>query len=230
MRKISFVIVAIFLLNLLCAANSRIAYKVPFLCQAPEGKWTQPYEDACEEAAIIMAVHYVNGTTLNSNTGKNEILAMVNHQKKLFGGHFDLSVEKSLVLIRALKLNISAEVIPIKKHEDILGALKKGNILIVPAAGRMLNNPFYTSPGPVYHYLVITGFDDSKQMFITNDPGTKRGHGYTYSYNRLFDAIHDWTGTAANLTKGQKMAILIHRSRLINRDIPLKSPQTQHDN
>ena len=34
---------------------------VPFTSQAPAGVWTQPWQDACEEAAIVMVDHFYRG-------------------------------------------------------------------------------------------------------------------------------------------------------------------------
>jgi len=31
----------------------KVYLAVPFLCQAPYGNWQQPWQDACEEAAIM---------------------------------------------------------------------------------------------------------------------------------------------------------------------------------
>ena len=57
---------------------------------------------------------------------------------------------------------------------DITKELSEGRIVIVPTAGRLLKNPHFTASGPLYHMLVIKGFDDAKHTFITNDPGTRR--------------------------------------------------------
>ncbi|MBI1908383.1 hypothetical protein HYS28_03120, partial [Candidatus Uhrbacteria bacterium] len=36
------------------------------------------------------------------------------------------------------------------------------------------------------------GYDETH--FITNDPGTRLGQGYTYSHDVIMDALADWTG------------------------------------
>jgi hypothetical protein len=41
--------------------------------------------------------------------------------------------------------------------------------------------------------LVIVGYDSNG--FITNDPGTRKGEGYRYSFATLMAAIHDWNPT-----------------------------------
>jgi len=60
----------------------------------------------------------------------------------------------------------------------------------VPLAGRELNNPYFRAPGPIYHMLVIKGYDSDE--FIVNEVGTKRGDSFKYKYDVLINAIHDW--------------------------------------
>lgn len=214
MKRLGIVSISIVLLFAICThtqANAKITYEVPFLCQAPEGIWSKPFSDTCEEAAIIMAVHFIRGEALDKKNGRKEILALVDRQKTIFGGHFDLAAEKSLALIKSFYGNISAELISLNGPQDIVNKLREGDILIVPAAGRVLKNPYFRSPGPVYHYLVVIGFDGEKRSFITNDPGTRRGKGYRYSYDVLFNAIHDWTGDPKTIMLGKKKALIVKK-------------------
>ena len=39
-------------------------------------------------------------------------------------------------------------------YRQIKEFLMAGKLVIVPAAGRQLGNPYYKAPGPVYHMLV----------------------------------------------------------------------------
>ena len=43
-----------------------------------------------------------------------------------------------------------------------------------------------------YEKIIVTGYDETKGEFITNDPGTSRGKGFRYSYDQLFEAITDY--------------------------------------
>ena len=95
---------------------------------------------------------------------------------------------------------------------DIKEELKNGNVVIVPANGRLLNNPFYTPPGPLYHMLLVKGFDDSNQEFITNDPGTNRGESYRYKYEVLENAMADYpTGKHKPRLRTRKAMIVVER-------------------
>jgi hypothetical protein len=71
--------------------------------------------------------------------------------------------------------------------------LVSGKLVIIPAAGRLLGNPNFSGQGPIYHMLVVRGFDNKTGEFITNDPGTRKGEGYRYKYSVLINAIHDWS-------------------------------------
>jgi len=93
--------------------------------------------------------------------------------------------------------------------EDIKKELNAGNIVITPMAGRLLGNPYYTSPSPVYHYMLFKGYDDGREEFLTNDPGTKRGKNYRYNYKVAYNAIHDWTGSKQTISRGKKAMIVV---------------------
>ena len=71
--------------------------------------------------------------------------------------------------------------------------LKKGNAVVIPAAGRKLGNPFFTQPGPLYHMLVIKGKTEDGR-YITNDPGTRRGGDFIYDPQKLLSAVRNWDG------------------------------------
>jgi len=92
-------------------------------------------------------------------------------------------------------------------EEDFKKYLSLGNPIIIPVAGQLLGNPYFTPPGPLYHNLVLVGYNGDR--IITNDPGTKRGKGYIYDENVLYKATHDFTGKKENIEKGRKAMIII---------------------
>ena len=95
------------------------------------------------------------------------------------------------------------------EKEAIREYLAKGKPIIVPAAGRKLFNPYFTAPGPLYHNLVLIGFNETDEI-IVNDPGTKRGQKYRYKLDTLYDAIHDFTGDKEEIEEGKKAMIVIN--------------------
>ncbi|MBU0574106.1 MAG: C39 family peptidase [Candidatus Margulisbacteria bacterium] len=173
-------------------------HNVPFLCQAPFGKWDQPWQDACEEAAIVMGMRFADGKQITKETGSWEMMQLIRYQRKEYGGHNNLTAERTASLIKEYYGFPGFEVVYDFGIEDMKQQLSDGKILLAPAAGRLLGNRYYTQPGPLYHFLVFTGYDDKKGEFITNDPGTKRGEGFRYKYERAYNAISDWqTGRKA---------------------------------
>ena len=209
-------LVLLFIIILLGSSSFALPQKtylpVPFLCQAPYGKWVQPWQDGCEEAALIMAVSYVRGDQITRRSGDQMILDLVSFQKIKHGGHYDLTMEQSGQLLKDYYKFTDFEVRYDITINDIKNELAKGNIVIAPMAGRLLGNPYYTPPGPVYHYMLFKGYDDRTGEFITNDMGTRRGRNYRYKYNIAYEAIHDWTGSKATITSGRK-AILVVKLR-----------------
>jgi hypothetical protein len=203
----------IFLLlpTIVFAASGKVVLPVPFLCQAPFGNWAEPWQDACEEAALIMAVHWAKGTPLTKSSGNREILDLVDYQIKHWGGHRDLTAAKAAELLRDYYHFNNYRLVYEFSIADVKKELAAGNLVIAPMAGRLLGNKFYTPPGPAYHYLVFIGYDDPRGEFITNDQGTRRGKGYRYKYAIAYNAIHDWTGDKGTIGVGRKALIVIRR-------------------
>ncbi|OGC11655.1 hypothetical protein A3K48_04065 [candidate division WOR-1 bacterium RIFOXYA12_FULL_52_29] len=193
----------------LAGAAGKIDRPIPFLCQAPYGDWRQPWQDACEEAAIIMAMGKIKGEKVNREKGKRAILALVNWQIKNWGGHYDLTAEQSAKLIKDYYKYDGVEVREAATIQELKKLLADGNLIIAPMAGRELKNPYFTPPGPYYHYLLIKGYDEAGGVFIANDPGTRRGANYRYKFRVLFRAIHDWTGNKKTIDQGRKAIIVV---------------------
>lgn len=184
-----------------------VSLDIPFISQAPYAIWDELHDRACEEAAIIMVYYYLTEKTLTRDVGESEILSMVDWQIKNWGGHLDLNAEQIVQLFKNYYGYQTIELIYDFEIEDIKKELAEGSPIIVPAAGRLLGNPYFTPPGPEYHVLVIKGYDDEKSQFITNDPGTKRGADYRYNYQVLENAIHNYNDR--DVLNGEKAMIVV---------------------
>lgn len=187
----------------------RVLIAVPFASQAPFESWRDPYQDACEEASVLMAIAWARGdTSITPARANREILDEIAFEDFYFGYHNDTAVRETAKILTlhydyrnvAVRYDISLDDI---KHE-----LAAGNIVIVPTAGALLKNPYYTNLPP-YHMVVVRGYDDGTQEFTTNDPGTRHGDGYRYSYQTLWDALHDWTGSDTTILEGRKAMIVV---------------------
>ncbi len=180
-----------------------------FISQAPYAVWDELHDHACEEAAIIMVYYYLTEQALTLEIGEKEILSMVNWQIKNWNGHFDLSAEKIVELFQGYYSYENIKLLYDLEVDDIKKELAQGNPVIIPAAGQLLGNPYFTSPGPEYHVLVIKGYDDEKSQFITNDPGTKHGADFRYKYQILENAIRDFN--SGDVLNGEKVMIVIKK-------------------
>lgn len=211
LAALTIAIISFTALNAFCNSElpKKVILPIPFLCQAPFGNWSQPWQDACEEAAIIMAMKYVKGEPITKRSGNLEILDLIEFQVVKYGGHYDLTASQTLKLIKDYYKYEKAEISYDIKVEDIKKNLVKGNVVITPMAGRLLGNPYYTPPGPAYHMMLFKGYDDYKGEFITNDAGTRRGKDYRYKYTVAYNSIHNWTGSKETIAEGRKAMIVI---------------------
>ncbi|MBU2025712.1 MAG: C39 family peptidase [Patescibacteria group bacterium] len=189
----------------------KILNPAPFVPQAPFANWDQLHEEACEEAVIITAHYYLRDQkNISKQKAEEEILKMIQYQEKNFNGHHDLDAEHIVKLAREF-YNDQYQIKKEFTQNDIKKYLARKTIIIVPAAGRVLENPNFKQPGPLYHALVIIGYDEKKQQFITNDPGTRKGSEFRYSYKNLMQSIHDFPGKKEQILQGEKIIILVEK-------------------
>lgn len=167
--------------------------KIPFTPQAPHANWDMPYQEACEEASVLMASWFIKDVQeRTSDEVDQEILELVAWEKERFGYYEDTTMEETLTIAREYFGFIDAYIIEHPTIEDIENAIANGYPMLVPAAGKLLDNPYFSGDGPLYHMLVIRGFTDTH--FITNDPGTRRGEAFPYEKKHLMSVMHDWNG------------------------------------
>ncbi len=178
---------------------------VPFTSQAPFGNWGMPYQEACEETAALVVNYYYEHKKFTPEIANQEILAVVDFENKHLGFYKDTDTEETADWIRAYWGYERVEVITDPTVEDIKRNIAEGRPVIVPTAGRMLGNPNFTPPGPIYHFIVIRGYTPT--TFITNDVGTHNGEKYTYKIETVMKAMHDWNGGA--IEQGTKKIIII---------------------
>lgn len=187
------------------AATGNVQLKLPFASQAPLGNWDPPYDEACEEASLILVNAYLNGQGMSANEMNAQILATVAWEEAN-GYPIDVTMPQLLEIAKG-KYGLNGRVIENVTIEDIKEELRNGNPVIAPFAGRELGNPYYSGLGPWYHVLVITGFDGTH--FYTKDVGTKRGDNYKYTHATLFNALHDWTGVKEQTNTGPKRVLIV---------------------
>ena len=182
----------------------KASLKVPFTTQAPLANWDALHEEACEEASLIMYHHFVNGSDITSTTSaEKEIQDLV-----AFEGQNGYAVDVTMAQLNEIAIKYygmkTGRVIKNATINDIKREVASGRPVIIPAAGKMLDNPNFKNGGPKYHNLVVKGYD--KDGWITNDPGTRKGEYFRYTFDNLYNAIHDWD--EGDITNGAKNVLV----------------------
>lgn len=150
---------------------------------------------------------YLKDSKLTKEEAESEIQKMTNFEVKNYGDYKDSNVEEIIKLAKDFYNLTNLKVVYDFDKNEIKKELAKGSPVIVPAAGQELGNPYYTQPGPLYHNLVLIGY--SEDRVITNDPGTRKGEGYRYSLDVLYNAIHDFPGDKEKIKEGRKAMIVL---------------------
>lgn len=179
---------------------------VPFILQAPQHNWVQPFEDACEEASMLMVNNFYQGIQkLTEKQAANAILKIVKFENKHFGFNKDTNAKQTAEFIN-LYLPYEAKVVENPTLELIKTELDVKHPMIIPLYGKALKNPSFKNGGPDYHMVVISGYDDSKNEFIVQEPGIGKGKNYRYLYTTLLNANHDFL-SKNNTKNGVKVVI-----------------------
>ncbi len=187
--------------------TSYLIKNFPFQPQAPFANWDQLHDEACEEAAVILVQWWQDDkSSISAQTMDDEILKMVDWQEKNWGGHHDLTVKETAEMAKSfyglsLKSQSGIDI------EDIKKEIAQNHPVIVPTAGRLLGNPYFRQPGPIYHMLVVIGYEGNNIIF--QDIGTRRGEHYKYNAQVLYNAIHDWNGSPDNIEQGRKAMLVL---------------------
>lgn len=209
LMRIALICGALAALSLPSEARAAAILAVPFTSQAPHGNWASPWKDYCEEASVVMAAHFIWGVPLTPQIADLEMSIIRQFEIAAFGRWRDTAIGETADVLRRLYGFSGITTALVGSADDIKRELSMGKIVIAPTAGRMLKNPYFTPPGPLYHMVVIRGFDAEKREFIVNDPGTRRGEGLRYAEGILFNAIHDWNG--GDVMRGEKRVMVVGR-------------------
>ena len=190
------------------ALPAEVNWAVPFTSQAPFGHWEAPFKEFCEEASTLMVAHYFQHESIATpEAAAAGLLDIQAFEQKEFGYWEDTTASEVAVILKKHFGIQDVHILANPTAEDLKEALAAGKLIILPAAGRLLGNPYFTPPGPLYHMLVIKGYTKSGQ-FITNDPGTRRGADFMYEPATLLNALHDWRSDG-NIEQGQKVLLVV---------------------
>jgi len=187
--------------------------RAPFAAQAPRGQWQDPrFQDGCEETSALIAVSYFRKQAVSPDIIEKTIIDAAQFQEDKYGSYHDTSAQDTADRIFKEFFNYqNVEVRGVSSADEIISLLGEGKLVVIPANGRKLHNPFYTAPGPERHMLVVIGYDFKNSEFITQDPGTRHGEKFRYSKSMLFGAIQDYpTGNHVPNTSADKRMIVVY--------------------
>ncbi len=187
---------------------SKFLLDMPFNSQAPLSKWDAFHEDMCEEASVLNAVLYLEGKKLTNKQFETELQKMQKAEKKEIGEWKSTTIAQTKQFVdQYFEEKIHSKTIDNPTTSDIEKEVAAGNPVVVPLSGRDIGNPNFTPPGPVYHMLVIKGYDANN--FITNDVGTRKGNSYVYPKSVIMKNTHDWN--AKDIHLGAKRVLVFYK-------------------
>ena len=172
-------------------APEELNLAVPFFAQAPLSNWDLPWQEACEEASVLLVANIYFNHKWTRDQFKDQILTLVEWEKKQFGDYKHTSVKQTADILNNY-LNLKTIIHENPSFEDLKNILSKGHLIVMTFAGKELGNPNFRNGGPNYHAMVIKGYK-ADQKIITNDVGTRKGADYVYSWKTIQNSLHDYS-------------------------------------
>lgn len=172
-------------------ATSYLNIEAPFYTQAPHANWDYPWQEACEEASVLLAANALKKMNLDLEAYNTELLRLVSWEVEYFGDYEHTSVDQTVEMIE-INYGLETRVHEDPTFEDIQEILNEGHLIVAPFAGKLMFNPNFRNGGPNYHMILIKGYDAEKMQLVTHDVGTRNGENYVYDWNVLQTALHDW--------------------------------------
>lgn len=181
---------------------AQLNLEMPFYSQAPFSNWDYPWQEACEEASIALIANVYLEKNWDREGFNEELLRLVDWEMETFGAYEHTTVTQTVQMIEE-NYGLKTQVIVNPDFEDLESAIQAGHFIVAPFAGKLLKNPNFTNGGPVYHMLVIKGYNQEKQQVVTHDVGTRNGEDYVYSWAVIQNALHDWHDTDISMGTSQ---------------------------
>lgn len=191
------------------AAPVTFALDVPFSTQAPNENWDR--NEDCEETSIGMANAFLTNNR-QDQLPDAAIQQAINDLKTWENGHLGYNANTGAeATTKMAEGAFGLKVRQIQNYTavDLRQALVAGNPVLLPINARKLGNPKYQDTGPLYHMIVVIGYEGD--AFIVNDPGTETGNGNKYTFDVLINAASDWDNVAKQMNPNRKMALVISK-------------------
>lgn len=172
-----------------------VKLKVPYTSEVPLGSWVKPWNNACEEASIIMAESYYFGNeTMDKKTAVKYMTPLFGIQNKIFGGNADTDSVRTARLLNEY-LSVQANIQTDPTLDEIKEQLRQGKPVVTFHYAKDLKNPNHRwrVGGSYYHVMLLVGFDENTNEFFVHDSGDdKTGSYYRYTYDNIMDTLHDF--------------------------------------
>ena len=176
-------------------AEAKMILPVPYVSEAPEGIWHQPWVNACEEATIMMVDgYYRRQESISVADAKAYLQNLFDMQDELYGSNRNADSRRIAAII-SRENYFNTEVIQEPDIEDIKNEIREGRPVLSLHRGFDLENPNieFSPTLSSYHTLVVVGFDDEKGVFIVHDPGDEvDGANHEYEYELFMNSLHDY--------------------------------------
>lgn len=185
-----------------------LVLQVPFTPQAPTDKWDR--NEDCEETSVTMANAYLNGQKQNEMSAadaQDAINQLKNWENVNAGYNLNSGADATMHMAQGA-FGITVTQIRNFSEHDLKRELAKNHVILLPINARLLGNT-YQDNGPLYHMIVVRGYNEKE--FIVNDPGTNSGNGNVYTFETLKKASADWDQAAMAMDPNRKVALVLSK-------------------
>ncbi|MDQ6773600.1 MAG: C39 family peptidase [Candidatus Dormibacteraeota bacterium] len=196
-----------------------VLIKVPFTSQFPfQASNHAFYEDFCEAAGTLMAGAYWSGdqrAQIPGSEADTRMRAIVAYERASWPGQLNLSLA-DMGQSATHFFGLQSQIVPLDLNV-IEQQLADGRPVIIPLMTHVNGAPINPGYGrlPVYHVLVLIGYDKAQGLVYTNDAGLYNGGHLPYRWSTLAAAadyaatLHvDGAGSAVPWQQGRVMLIL----------------------
>ncbi len=167
-----------------------IKYDIPnvlFYSQAPFGNRNEPYQNACEEASVLLAYYYATRQTPTKKQYNKDLLNLLAREQNNIGHHKKTTLDQFLYLTHEYLKFPNAYILENADLDEIKREISKWNIIVASFRWDEIYNFHYSANGPDYHVILLKGYDENN--FITHDVGTVRWDNRKYPFEMIMDAL-----------------------------------------
>jgi uncharacterized protein YvpB len=182
---------------------------VPFTTQAPNNNWDR--NEDCEETSITMANAFLGGDRgdkLPAARAQESINALKTWEGKNLGYNANTGTDATTRMATGA-FGLKVETLSDYSADDLKQALREGHPILLSVNAKVLNPAQYEVKGPLYHMIVVLGYDG--ENFTVHDPGTNSGARNVYSFTELKNSAADWDQGTKTIQPSTKNALVLSK-------------------